>query len=299
MKRLIITPDDHTYREDIYTFLIYDLQKKKLIHKQRKELSLDCLELEGQGRSTFRPFGITNDDRFINIASNNKIGYFNYLNYEMCGLLDVPTFLNTHQILKSRQYLYVTNTSNDTIGIYNLATRKNLFLNVTTFEVKDTASIPTSVYSHDTAHVNSLYEHEDKIYFCLHNHGEKKSQYGFFYKDTLKAEIIAEAGYNSHNVVILNNHLYSLSSGTGELIDIDLNTNQAIYIEYVNPDKTFLRGLDIYQNKLLIGCSNNHKAERVIYKNNCYISLFDTKEVKGQRYMEINDAYVITDLKVV
>ena len=299
MSRLIITPDDHSYREDIYTFLSYDLEKKSLIHKHKKENALDCVELDGQGRSTFRPFGITNDNSHITIASNNRIANFDLHDYRHCGNIDVPAYLNTHQILKSKNHLYVTNTSNDSIGVYDLETGKNIFLDLKTHQVRDSVSTPSDVYSDDTVHVNSLHEHEGKIYFCLHNHGKKKSEYGFFYKDTLETKIIAESGYNSHGVVILNNHLYSLSSGTGEIVCIDLNANQCLFFEYVDPEITFLRGLDTYQNKLLIGCSNNHKLERVMYENNCYIALLDTEKVELERYMEIEDAFVITDLKVI
>jgi hypothetical protein len=299
VSRLIITPDDHTYREDIYTFLSYDLEKKSLLHKHQKENDLDCIELDGQGRSTFRPFGITYDGRFLTIASNNRIAYFHLVDYDYCGRVNVPAFLNTHQIMSSGNQLYVTNTSNDSIGIYDLHTGKNLFLDLKTYQVKESMLTPSDVYSDDTVHVNALYEYEGKIYFCLHNHGKKKSEYGFFDKITFETKIIAEAGYKSHNVVILDNHLYSLSSGTGEIVRIDLNTNQPVYMQYVDPDITFLRGLDIYQNKLLIGCSNNHKSERMMYKDNCYIALFDTKEVQVERYMEIDDAYIITDLKVI
>ena len=301
MKRLIITPDDHSYVDETPTFLSYDLENKFLLYKHPKMNELDCREFEGTGigRPSFRPFGISYGDGFLHIVSNNRMAYFHPLNYSHLGMVDVPLFLNTHQILKSNNVLYTTNTANDTIGIYNFSTGVNKFLRVTDFTIQDSAPTPWHVYSHDLRHVNSLCEYKNKIYFCLHNHGKRPSRFGCFDKESFEVELIADVGINAHGIVIINEHLYSLSSGTGEVIEIDLKTKTAHTFQLVNADKTFLRGLDVYQNKLLIGCSNNHKVERILYKDNCYITLLDTNTGVAERYMEIPDAYIITDLKVI
>jgi hypothetical protein len=304
MTKLIITPDDRGYKEEVFTFLAYDIEKKTLLHKHPKIDELDCLNLKNQGRSTFRPFGITYDDN-IQIVSHDRVAEFDSLDYSFLGTIDVPLFVNTHQILKSGHILYATNTSNDTIGIYNLVTGDNKFLSVIDFQVLNEAPMPLDAYSHDKCHVNSIYEHDDKIYFCLHNLGKKISQFGYFDKGTLKGELIGEAGYSAHNIVIINNHLYSLSSGTGEVVEINLETKNINKVRIVNEETTFLRGLDVYENKLFIGCSNSHNSydketnEKLIYKNNCYIMLLDTMTGNIERYMNIPDAYVITDLRIV
>jgi hypothetical protein len=303
MIKLIITPDDHGYKEDVFTFLSYDVEKKKLLHKHPKIDELDCLNLENQGRSSFRPFGITYDDN-IQIVSHDRVAKFDSLDYSFLGTIDVPLFVNTHQILKSGNILYVTNTSNDTIGIYDIVTGENKFLSVIDFQVLNEVPTPSDAYSHDKCHVNSIYEHENKIYFCLHNLGKRMSQFGYFDKDTLKGELIGEAGYSAHNIAIINNHLYSLSSGTGEVVEINLANKNIQKVRVVNEETTFLRGLDVYENKLFIGCSNSHNSydketnEKIIYKNNCYILLLDTMTGNTERYMDIPDAYVITDLRI-
>ena len=304
MNKLIITPDDHGYKEEVFTFLAYDIEKKTLLHKHTKIDELDCLNLANQGRSTFRPFGITYDDN-IQIVSHDRVAEFDSLDYSFLGTIDVPLFVNTHQILKSGNILYATNTSNDTIGIYDLLTGENKFLSVIDFQVLNEVPMPLDAYSHDNRHINSIYEHENKIYFCLHNLGKRMSQFGYFDKDTLKGELIAEAGYCAHNIVVINNHLYSLSSATGEIIEINLETKNINKVRIVNEETTFLRGLDVYQNKLFIGCSNNHGTydketnEKLIYKNNCYIMLLDTMTGNTERYMDMPDVYVITDLRIV
>lgn len=305
MDKLIITPDDHGYRDDIFTFLVYGIENKSLAHKQPKDNVLDCLELQNKGRATFRPFGITYDDEFLYVVSHDRIAKFNKTNYEYLGMINVPLFINTHQILKSGNILYATNTSNDTIGIYDLSTGENKFLCVSDFQILNEAPIPLDAYSHDKRHVNSIYEYENKIYFCLHNLGKTKSQFGYFYKDTYKGELIAEAGYSAHNITIINNHLYSLSSDTGEIIEINLATKNVVTVRVVNEETTFLRGLDVYENKLFIGCSNNHNLydkdtnEKILIADNCYILLLDTQTGHIERYMDMPEIYVITDLRIV
>jgi hypothetical protein len=299
MTQLIITPDDSGYREDISTFLTYDLENKILNHKHTKLEELNCRHIDGLGRETFRPFGITFDDSFLYIASNDKIGCFEKNSKQYINNVNVPLFINTHQILKSGDILYTTNCANDSIGIYNLKDNQFKFLKIDTNEVVESVPTPWHVYSHDTCHVNSLYEHNNKIYFCLHNRGNRDSRFAFFDKDTLQVQLLADVGKSAHGITIIDNHLYSLSSGTGEIIEINLSTNETYLLKIADPEVTFLRGLDVYQNKLLIGCSNNHKQDRVLYKNNCYVSLLDTNTGQIDRYMEVSDAYVISDLRVI
>jgi hypothetical protein len=122
------------------------------------------------------------------------------------------------------------------------------------------------------------------------------SRYGCFDKDTLKVEIIADAGYCSHGIVILNNKLYSLSSWTGDIVEIDLNTKKIIYYPCVNAKNIFLRGLAVYEDYIILGCSNNHNS--IMNKDNCFIAVFNPKDKSIKRYLNINEAFVITDLKL-
>ena len=118
MKKLIITTNSSD-------FIVFDINSKSIVHRQEKTIGLDATHLEGQGRPTFRPFGITSDENSIYIASNDRLGKFNKTTYEFESLVEVPLYCNTHQILKDKDILYTCNTSVDTIGIYNLAKNIN------------------------------------------------------------------------------------------------------------------------------------------------------------------------------
>ena len=70
MNRLLITTDE-------CDFIIFDLDKSEIVHRQDKTKELDATHLKGQGRPTFRPFGIADDEEHIYIASNDRLGVFN------------------------------------------------------------------------------------------------------------------------------------------------------------------------------------------------------------------------------
>ena len=292
---LIVIPDDHGHRKDNCTFFVYDLDGK-LIHESPNNIKLNCEELEGQGRPTFRPFGITSDDKYLYIASHKKLGKYNKKTFNFVGLVDIPMYINTHQILKSGDDFYVTHTAVNTIGIHGKM--NSAYFDVVSLKLIEKPLPPLNVESHDTLHVNSLLEHDDKIYFCLHNLGRESSQFGYFNKFTYESKIIASAGVCCHDIQILNNKLYALSSETGEIIEIDLVKEQPITYKISNPSKTFLRGMDIQDGKIIF-CGSNRHTNGIIPMNNCFIASFDTLTKTVNRRFNINNADIVTSIKVI
>ncbi len=295
MSLLVITPDDDGYGNSP-TFLVYDTETKELVHRCEKVPELDCADVIG--RPTFRPFGITNSEKYLCVVSHKNLGVFDKNTYQFIGLLDVPLFVNTHEIAACDGILYIANTSNNTIGIYGVGKRYSMFFNVNTFEISTEALTPINVESHDTAHVNSLCIADNRVYFSLHNSGRRASQLGYFDTNTFKAEIVAEAGLCTHGVRVLNNKLYSLSTGTGEIVEVNLDTKEVALHKVVNPAKTFLRGLDVLNGAITFGGSNLYADDRTIYMNNCFVAQFDAETKKSKVLMNIDDAYIITDMKV-
>jgi hypothetical protein len=294
MTRLIITPDDNYTKKEHYTFIAYDFETGKLEYIKDKCNELDCKHLEGQGREPFRPFGIDYDNKYIYIASNDRLGAFDKISYKLDKLIDIPLFINTHQILKDKDTFYTCNTSVDTIGIYN---KEIKHLSLDNFNVVNHVSKPNDAKSDDTRHVNSLCNYDNKIYFCLHNNNKRMSRYAYFDKDTLEVCVVADAGYCSHGIVILNNKLYSLSSKTGDIVEIDLDTKKIVYYPCVDAKTTFLRGLAIYKDHIILGCSNNHDTPMA--KDNCFIGIFNPQTKTIKRYLNINETFIISDLKII
>ncbi len=298
MGRIVITPDDDSYNAASPTFLVYDSASKQRIHTCEQLPVLNAADVAGQGRPTFRPFGIAHDAQYLYIVSHNKLAAFDKHTYEFLNLIDVPLYINTHEMVAHDGVLYVANTANNTIGIYNLNTRENKFFDVTTLALAEAANTPERVDSHDTAHVNSLCAADGKVYFCLHHLDKRPSQLGYFEIDTFKAEIVAEAGRCNHGVQVMEGALYSLSTGTGEVVEVDLATGLTALYKVVDSTKTFLRGLDVVNGNLIFGGSNTYSEDRAIYMNNCFIARFDTVTKKAAVALSINDAYIISDMKV-
>lgn len=293
-KRLIVVPDDHYHRKDNYTFLVYDFDGK-LIHESLSITELNCEELKGQGRPIFRPFGIASDDDYLYIVSHKKLGKYNKETFEFLGLVDIPMYINTHQILKSGEDFYVTHTAVNTIGIHG---KTNTYFDVSSLKCIEAPKPPENAENHDVIHVNSITEHDGKIYFCLHNLGKKPSEFGYFDKVTYESKIIASAGLCCHDVHVLNNTLYALSSETGELIEIDLNTEQPITYKISNPTKTFLRGMDILNDKVIF-CGSNRYSSGVIPMNNCFVASFDPLTKTVNREFNLNNADIVTCIKII
>jgi len=256
LPKIIVTKDDG--------FFTYDLNENKFLSVKNNIKDLDCPHLEPYKKGTHRPFGIAFDKTNLFIASNDRLGIFDKQNYNLNSILDVSMYVGTHQILKDEDVLYVCNTAVDCIGVYNLKTKTNKFLDVNTLNITDKPTPPNFSYDKDIRHVNSLFNYKDKIYFCLHNKGFKLSEYGFLDKKTLKMQVNHSTGLISHNIYIKNDILYTLSTGTGELISFDLNTKQENKYKITNPNTTFLRGLIYINGKFLIGCSVNFKTPNPI-----------------------------------
>jgi len=294
--KVIITPYD-SLKNIKNNFFVFDLTTKTEIFISNKEELLDCTHLINQGRPTFRPFGIDVDQDNIYIVSNDRLGTFDKSTYKFKELVNIPLFINTHQILKNQNYFYTCNTSNDSIGICNTNNNNFYFLDLTDFTIKKEIDTPSSVYDIDIKHVNSLFPYKGKLYFCLHNRGKRPSEFYSLDPSTFKITKIFEHGISCHNIYIINDVLYTLSTATGEIIEYDLNTHRLYKNQIVDPDVAFLRGLDFYKSGLLIGCSNNHKNS-IMNDDICSLLYLNLKTGTVEKFMNISQMHIISDLKV-
>ena len=289
--KIIITPDDHKVNKDQYAFLVYDLCDKSIYkHKKSKELICD----EDKGRGFFRPFGIEVKDN-IYIASNTKLAEYDLYNYQYIKNIDYPLFANTHQIIKSGDTFYVCNTAINTIGIYG---KEINHFNVISKTIDNNVKQFENCEEQDLVHLNSLYEHNQYIYYCLHYLNKKQSEFWRLDKQTLIAEYLVDAGHSCHNIEIINDLMFSLSSDTGEIVIYNLSTKKLKYYLAVNSDIPFLRGLAKHEGKLYFGASNNFNNTPLI-KENCNIYTYDSANDNIEHVLYLEDVYTITDLKLI
>jgi hypothetical protein len=301
MSKLIVTGDEINH-----TFVVYDLQKRKTDFIKPKQIELES-EFANKGRPPFRPFGITSQNERIIIASNNRICAFNKKTYEFIERLNIPAYVNTHQIILDGDYIFVCNTSNDSIGIHNLRIQESRFLTFPDLVITNKVRTPEDAYELDNVHVNSLYKKGNLLYFCLHKKGN--SSFGCLDLTSNKTEILFDAGIQSHNIRIIGNNLYSLSTATGDLIKVNLNDLKPIYYQIVDINKVFLRGMETYGNRLLIACSNRYDKP-VILSNikefdpntaplTSHLLICDPEKSTIDHFMDIPEIKFITDIHLV
>lgn len=248
MSKLIITGS----KSD---FLIHDGQNVIYKAPQSEELT-DNHEIIN--RAKHRPFGVGFDDDYIYIASHSIIGRFNKSTYEYIDNINVPLRVNTHEILKHQNKIIVANTGTDTIGIYDLVTKENKFFSVVSKSWCDSLPTPKKdVYEFDKHHVNTITMHNGSLYYCLHNLG-KISEIKKLDINSGEVFDVFFGGTYCHGILFDKNWMYTISTGTHELIRFDIHKNVVEYIP-IPIKNLFFRGIAIFKNLIYLGGSINTK----------------------------------------
>jgi hypothetical protein len=287
--RLLLTGGN----DDDISFYVLDIKNKSIVYKKTKQKKLESLP-PTKGRPLFRPFGITTDDQFIYLASNDRIGQFDKFTFDFIKLLDVPAFVNTHQILKHNKFLFVCHTAVNCIGIHDLEAKTDKFLKLP--EGKFVTDLPNQINDaseFDTVHVNSLLLQHDRLYFCLHYRAQRKSRFGFIDINTFKIKYLFEAGISCHNIQIYEDTLYSLSTKQGNIIEYNLEKNLLSEYNVTDPSKVFLRGLEKYQGGLIF-CGSKLYTDS-LSEINPYIGFFNINDKTHKVYYELSQPKWITD----
>lgn len=281
-------------------FTIYNLETKEKTFTKESNKNLISNKIRQGQRPPLRPLGIDCDDEYIFVASHENICAFDKLTYNYVSKLDIKAFVNTHQIIKDDNIFYVVNSCNDSIGIFDLQTGESKYIDVRNLKVVHEVIDSDDVYVNDKHHVNSILIYEGKLYYCLHNKGQSPSVIGYFDLTTNDFGVLFEGGLCLHNMKILSNHLYTLSSGTGELIKINMSNKNIDTFKLVNEDIFFLRGLDIYNENLLIAHSSfsSFREQKDTDVRNSFISHFNTTTEENSFFMQL-DTPTVCAIKVI
>jgi len=276
------------------TFLVYDIKEKKIIFDKERIEDLNDLSSENKGRPTYRPFGIYRDSNDIFIASNSKIGHFDAKTYSYTGLLDnVKCFVNTHQILKHEEKLFICNTANDSLGIYDLNAKQNKYLMLETLEFVDNIDSPKDVYEKDKLHFNSILKYQDSLFLLLHKGGcSEILEIGltdFQFKNRIK-----DIGSCNHNLAIYKDHLYSISTQTGKLMRHSFKSKENQFFDLHNDwGKFFLRGMKEIDGRLFMALSKRINTIGYLKTaKHCLILEYDleTQSICDEHFLNLNKA---------
>lgn len=295
--KIFITPDELANGDRCPTAFAFDTENKTISEVVAYNPELDCTWLDNCGRNSFRPFGIAQDEQFIYVASNERIGRFNKDNLGFAGVLEgAVAFVNTHQLYCSGGKLYITNSGNDSLGIYDFNLKSMRYYDFNSFSLKDNVQRPANANDLDKLHINSVWVNNNIVYVVAHRLGAGMSSIFLFDQSTFELLWRVEAGYCSHNVLVHAGVLYSLSTDTGDLVAVNLETSKKITHTIVNPRDKFLRGLCIVGDTLYIGASMNFHNPAAT--RSCEIIEFDTTKKEVVCRTNLGNLLVLNDMMV-
>ena len=107
------------------SFILFDEENRRIDKIIPFSKNLDS-DITNQGRDPFRPFGITSDNNFIYIASNDKICSFDKKTFEYKKLISSTGNVNTHHLLHYNGYIYRCDTSVNCITRIDLKTSEEI-----------------------------------------------------------------------------------------------------------------------------------------------------------------------------
>lgn len=290
MKVLVTAEQVRGYAERRPTLFLFDGGVSEIAPYQPE---LDAVDLAGKGKDTFRPFGLTQDDFYIYVASNSQIGKFSKADYSFCGLVQTAVcFLNTHEIHWHKDALYVTNTANDSIGICTKERTK--FFSFKTGAYPALVPVPVNVYSHDTMHINSIEATDNAVYVVAHSDTKASSAIYTLDPNTWKIRTKMALGKFCHGVRRAEEYLYTLSTGTGQLMEYSIDSGLHGY-HIVDPNKGFLRGLRYHNGLLYFVVSENLKTQE---KHGCFLHVFDVKTKTTIHKYDLSPIEIVTDVLI-
>jgi hypothetical protein len=260
-----------------YTFICYEFEGKKIKPTFYKE-RIDELGLFPQnvpGRAQFFPFGIAKNDEYIYVISHTKLARFDANTYEYLGIVEeCKTGVNSHQILFDEDdldVLYICNTSNDSLTIFNFKTKENKYVLLKDtiddpFEIVDKIDFKFDVYTDDKYHFNSICQHGDSLFllFCYKGNTPAKIV-EISKKDYQPLNIIEDVGFFNHDIIATDEYLYTLSTQTGELVEYNrkdktINRHKAC----IDAEFWWIRGMKKINNSIYFFIGENWKKFKTL-----------------------------------
>lgn len=161
-------------------------------------------------------------------------------NYEVRGVTH-GNFPDVHQILYRKGLLYITNTGNNSVDVYN---------------GRDIKSNNWTEYNTGVNHINSIYHDGIGFWSCHHNlvsRGDHTySDLVYLGQDLSSIKSKIRVGRDLHNVFVSDGFVYTLSSAAEELLEISLETGE---IERRTKIGMWPRGFAATEKYFLIGVS--------------------------------------------
>jgi len=193
----------------------------------------------------------------------------------LCNKLTIAACQGAHQIISYGPYILTTASVSNEIVLTDVQNGKHE-------KIKIDFGIPGGK-AQDVNHINSMCIWEEGLYVYCHNHGP--SFIAVLDLPRLLAgeikiwRIYRDVGDRGHNVLVRGNDMFSLSSGTGQMVCQKRDTGE-VYRK-IDLEGRYLRGLVEYKDHFYVGGSHRGKRNErswprqiAIFKISC-----DTLEV--------------------
>jgi len=293
---LIYTPDDESTNQVQHLFYVVALATNRIVSVGPTNLEIErgAIGSFGAFYEGFRPFGLADAGDSVLLVSNERLFEINKKTFSCVEVeRPIPAFLGTHQIAYDADVTYFANAANDSISIWD--GNETVFVDVEHKKCVSRPKQPDGRYGANNKHINSITIHGDNVFYCLNNFKNSESEFWVFDKKTMKHDLVCEMGSMCHNIVILEDRLLSLSSGTGGVVSFDMNRGAYEGEQIVcDPKEVFLRGARrISEREIYIGGSRELKAHPK--QGVCQIGVFDLKENSYAKRLEISESYRIND----
>jgi hypothetical protein len=129
----------------------------------------------------------------------------------------------------------------------------------------------------------------------MHNKGNPSAIYVYDMNNFNIEGIIDGVGYLNHGLFVNNKSIYTLSTGTSELIEIDRN-NFIMTSHKVASESLFLRGMAYLDNYIYFGCTNNRSM--AFPYNFSFIRKYNILEGAVVNDLIMKDVKIIFDFQI-
>jgi hypothetical protein len=197
------------------------------------------------------------------------------------------SFLDAHQIYCDGPNLYVTSTRLNCVEVVNLSTGRSVEKNWTKYKV-------------DINHINSIFKDGNEFWVTYHNWTSKSGLPSEIVRvdcglsKELEKHIIEDSGC-LHNVVKIDNLIYTCSSSSHALLVYDLNTNSVVKKVKLG---YWLRGIGISDDYVVLGSTSVSGNRKGRLTGDSEVYLLDRKTLDIIDIKTLKDTGSIYDLRL-
>ena len=229
-----------------------------LVYNRPSEETVDCFPITWDAQHYY--FGENrhfSQETYIHVAT--KEGFHKEGEILIDGLFDV------HQMVHHQGKLYICNTGQNSLVVYDLKDKKVSHEILRGSERKD------------LHHINGVWINKGKIYTTyLKQAQDYKSDIIVHDLVTYEQLDVMEVGQGIHNVFIQGNKLYTCSSHSRQLLCVDLESHANVYWQFSEwKDYFWLRGMASDGEVLIVGGSQVKPRDYRHNINKNMIYLFD------------------------